>query len=340
MIIEALRKLINKENLSKTEIKEVMSEITEGTATDAQIASFLTALRMKGETVDEITASVEFLKEKGEKLNLKNRDVIDIVGTGGDGSNTFNISTAVSFVVAAGGVRVAKHGSRASSSKSGAADILEVLGANIYLDAKQNEELLDKTNICFMFAPKFNPLMKSVYNVRREIKIRTVFNCLGPLINPSCAKTQMIGVYGKNLVEPVSLVMKNLNVQNGIVLFGECGLDEASVVSKTFYSRIVDNEIKTGEFSPADFGIKEAKIEDIKGGTPIENAEIMKGIFKGTIKGAKLDVVCLNAALAFLSAKKTDTVEKGLELSYSLIESGSVYKKLIQFIEGTNEYTR
>ena len=205
MIIEALRKLISGQNLEKEEMKSIMNEIMEGKLPESQISAFLVALRMKGETIDEITSAVEVLKEKAKKLYL-DKNVIDIVGTGGDKSNTFNISTAAAFVVAAGGVGVAKHGNRSASSKSGAADILEVLGANIDLDCHQNKIMLEKTNLCFMFAVKYNPLIKNVLKVRREIKVRTIFNALGPLINPSNAKMQLIGVYDKNLVVPECMI--------------------------------------------------------------------------------------------------------------------------------------
>ena len=280
MIIEALRKLISRQDLEREEIKTIMNEMMEGKMPSSQISAFLIALRMKGETIDEITSAVEVLKEKAKKLYL-NKDVIDIVGTGGDRSNTFNISTAASFVVASGGVPVAKHGNRSASSKSGAADILEVLGANIDLDCHQNKIILDKLNICFMFAAKYNPLIKNVLQVRREIKVRTIFNALGPLINPSNAKMQLIGVYDKSLVVPIAHVMANLGVKSGMTLFGECGLDEASVVGKTFYARIKDNSVTTGEFTPEEFGIKPCGLEDISGGEPEENAEIMKNIFLG-----------------------------------------------------------
>lgn len=339
MIIEALKKLVKKENLSSAEMALCMEELLEERADNAKSAAFLTALRMKGETVEEITSCVKILKEKGQKLSLKNKDTIDIVGTGGDGTNTFNISTATAFVVAAGGVQVAKHGSRASSSKSGAADILETLGANIMLNPAQNEEVLNKVGLCFMFAQKFNPLMKNTAKVRSEIKIRTIFNCLGPLINPSCSKKQLVGVYDKNLVEPIAYVMKNLGIEDGMTISGEEGLDEASVISRTYFARIKDNEITTGSFSPEDFGIKKASLDEIKGGTPAENKETMEGIFQGKIKGAKLDIVVLNSALAFLVSNKVNSVEEGVKLAYDLIESGKAYEKLLEFIRCTNEYS-
>ena len=334
MIIEALRKLISRQDLEKEEIKTIMNEMMEGKMPSSQISAFLIALRMKGETIDEITSAVEVLKEKAKKLYL-NKDVIDIVGTGGDRSNTFNISTAASFVVASGGVPVAKHGNRSASSKSGAADILEVLGANIDLDCHQNKIILDKLNICFMFAAKYNPLIKNVLQVRREIKVRTIFNALGPLINPSNAKMQLIGVYDKSLVVPIAHVMANLGVKSGMTLFGECGLDEASVVGKTFYARIKDNSVTTGEFTPEEFGIKPCGLEDISGGEPEENAEIMKNIFLGKESIERKNVVCLNAACAFLIADKVKSLKEGFEFAKSIIDKKEAYGLLMNFIEMT-----
>ena len=334
MIIEALRKLISEQNLEKEEMKSIMNEIMEGRLPESQISAFLVALRMKGETIDEITSAVEVLKEKAKKLYL-DKNVIDIVGTGGDKSNTFNISTAAAFVVAAGGVGVAKHGNRSASSKSGAADILEVLGANIDLDCHQNKIMLEKTNLCFMFAVKYNPLIKNVLKVRREIKVRTIFNALGPLINPSNAKMQLIGVYDKNLVVPIAHVMANLGIKSGMTLFGECGLDEASVVGKTFYAKIKDNSVTTGEFTPEEFGIKPCRLEDISGGEPEENAEIMKNIFLGKESINRKNVVCLNAACAFLIADRVKSLKEGFDLAKEIIDKKDAYNLLIKFIEAT-----
>ena len=334
MITDIIKKLAEKKDLTDFEMKAVMEKITEGKIVPSQAGAFLMGLRMKGETIDEITSAVEVLKEKAKKLYL-NKDVIDIVGTGGDRSNTFNISTAASFVVASGGVPVAKHGNRSASSKSGAADILEVLGANIDLDCHQNKIILDKLNICFMFAAKYNPLIKNVLQVRREIKVRTIFNALGPLINPSNAKMQLIGVYDKSLVVPIAHVMANLGVKSGMTLFGECGLDEASVVGKTFYARIKDNSVTTGEFTPEEFGIKPCGLEDISGGEPEENAEIMKNIFLGKESVERKNVVCLNAACAFLIADKVKSLKEGFEFAKSIIDKKEAYGLLMNFIEMT-----
>lgn len=334
MIIEALRKLISRQDLEREEIKTIMNEMMEGKMPSSQISAFLIALRMKGETIDEITSAVEVLKEKAKKLYL-NKDVIDIVGTGGDRSNTFNISTAASFVVASGGVPVAKHGNRSASSKSGAADVLEILGADINLDSNQNKKILDKLNICFLFASKYNPLMKNILPVRKDLKVRTIFNALGPLINPSNAKMQLIGVYDKSLVVPIAHVMANLGVKSGMTLFGECGLDEASVVGKTFYARIKDNSVTTGEFTPEEFGIKPCGLEDISGGEPEENAEIMKNIFLGKESVERKNVVCLNAACAFLIADKVKSLKEGFEFAKSIIDKKEAYGLLMNFIEMT-----
>ncbi len=338
MFVEILKKLINFENLTKAEIDEVMTDMLEGKLLDSQVAAFLVALRMKGETVEEIVNSVYMLKSKGEKLNLNSKNAIDIVGTGGDGSNTFNITTASAFVVSSGGVNVAKHGARAASSTSGSADVLEALGANIMLNPKQNEEILEELGICFMFAPKFNPLMKNAIKPRKEIKIRTIFNCLGPLINPANTDMQLIGVYDKKLVLLMAKVMAKLGIKNGMTVFGEGGLDEASVVSKTHWAKIKEGKITEGVFSPEEFGIKRASFEELKGGTLEDNAEIIKNIFKGKIQGAKKDVILLNSALAFLIANKVNTIEEGILLADDIIKSGAAYEKLLKFVRKTNEY--
>ena len=335
MIEDAIKKLVLKENLNEAQIKEVMDEILEKRATEAQIASFLTALRMKGETAEEITSTVFLLRKKGEILNIDTKDVIDIVGTGGDGANTFNISTTTLFVVASSGLKIAKPGNRAASSKCGAADVLEALGVNINHTNEENQRIFEQTGICFMFAPTYTPILKNVQKVRKEIKIRTIFNCLGPLINPARAKMQIVGVYSKDLIEPVINSMKNLGVQKGMVLFGECGLDEGSIVSKTYYSQIKDGEIIKGEFCPEDFGLKRAKLNDIQGGDFKENALILKGILDNSIKGAKRDVVLLNSALSFYVSSKVKTIKEGIELSDKLIKNGSAYKKFIEFQEAS-----
>ena len=339
MIISALKKLVRKEDLSDIEITSIMNEIMEGGLTDAQVSSFLTALRMKGETIEEITACVKLLQEKANKLHL-DKNVIDIVGTGGDGASTFNISTATTFVVAAGNVPVAKHGNRAASSKSGSTDVLEALGCYIALSPENNKEILKETNLCFMHAPIYNPTIKNVLKIRSEIKIRTIFNMLGPLINPSGAKMQLIGVYDKNLVVPSAHVMSNLGVQKGMTLFGECGLDEASIFGKTYFAEIKNGIVEVGEFYPNDFNIKESPLDEIKGGTPYDNAEIIRGVFNNKIQDAKKDVIVLNSALAFYITGKTKTIKEGVEFAKDIIEKGLAKEKLEQFILATKRYQK
>ena len=334
MITDIIKKLAEKKDLTGVEIKSVMNEITEGTIKHSQAGAFLVALRMKGETIDEITSAVEVLKEKAVKFQT-DKNAIDIIGTGGDSAGTFNISTAAAFVVAAGGVYVTKHGNKSFSSKSGAANLLDIMGANINLDSDQNKQILDKLNICFLFASKYNPLMKNVFPIRSEIKVRTIFNALGPLINPSNAKMQLIGVYDKNLVVPIAHVMANLGIKSGMTLFGECGLDEASVVGKTFYAKIKDNSVTTGEFTPEEFGIKPCRLEDISGGEPEENAEIMKNIFLGKESINRKNVVCLNAACAFLIADRVKSLKEGFDLAKEIIDKKDAYNLLIKFIEAT-----
>ena len=334
MITDIIKKLAEKKDLTGVEIKSVMNEITEGTIKPSQAGAFLVALRMKGETIDEITSAVEVLKEKAVKFQT-DKNAIDIIGTGGDSAGTFNISTAAAFVVAAGGVYVTKHGNKSFSSKSGAANLLDIMGANINLDSDQNKQILDKLNICFLFASKYNPLMKNVFPIRSEIKVRTIFNALGPLINPSNAKMQLIGVYDKNLVVPIAHVMANLGIKSGMTLFGECGLDEASVVGKTFYAKIKDNSVTAGEFTPEEFGIKPCRLEDISGGEPEENAEIMKNIFLGKESINRKNVVCLNAACAFLIADRVKSLKEGFDLAKEIIDKKEAYNLLIKFIEAT-----
>ena len=334
MITDIIKKLAEKKDLTDFEMKAVMEKITEGKIMPSQAGAFLMGLRMKGETIDEITSAVEVLKEKAVQFST-DKNAIDIIGTGGDNAGTFNVSTSAAFIVASGGVPVTKHGNRSLTSKSGAADVLEILGADINLDSNQNKKILDKLNICFLFASKYNPLMKNILPVRKDLKVRTIFNALGPLINPSNAKMQLIGVYDKSLVVPIAHVMANLGVKSGMTLFGECGLDEASVVGKTFYARIKDNSVTTGEFTPEEFGIKPCGLEDISGGEPEENAEIMKNIFLGKESVERKNVVCLNAACAFLIADKVKSLKEGFEFAKSIIDKKEAYGLLMNFIEMT-----
>lgn len=335
MIKESIAKIIEKENLSFEEAQQVMAEIMDGTATQCQIASFLTALRMKGETIDEITAFASVMRDKALKIS-SDKAVMDIVGTGGDGVGTFNISTTSSFVVAAGGVVVAKHGNRSASSKSGAADVLESLGANIAVGADESTKLLTDIGICFMFAPTYHASMKYAAPVRKEIAVRTIFNILGPLSNPAAAEFQIMGVFNKNLVEPLAQVLSNLGVKRGMVIYGD-GLDEATVTGKTTVCEINNSTLTSYEINPKDFGLGIYPLKDIQGGTPAENAQITLDILSGKEKGAKLDIVVLNSALALYCAGKGETIQDCVVFAKRLIEDGSALAKLNKFITLTNE---
>lgn len=335
MIKESISKIIEKEDLSYDEAKEVMSEIMDGAASESQIASFLTSLRMKGETINEITAFASVMRDKAIKITSDSH-VMDIVGTGGDGVGTFNISTTASFVVAAGGVKIAKHGNRSASSKSGAADVLESLGANITISSEQSTKLLNEIGICFMFAQTYHSSMKYAAPVRKEIGIRTIFNILGPLSNPASAELQIMGVFDKKLVEPLAQVLSNLGVKRGMVIFGD-GLDEATVSGKTTVCEINNGTLTNYEIDPQELGLGIYDLSEIKGGTPEENAQITKDIFEGKEKGAKLDIVILNSALALYCADKGKTIKDCVALAKKLIEDGSALAKLNQFIALTNE---
>lgn len=336
MIIDAIRKIINSKDLDFAEVQTVIEEITEGRTTDAQIASFLTALRLKGETVQEITAAAQTLKNKCIPLNLNTPEAIDIVGTGGDCRGTFNISTTAAFIAAGAGCKVAKHGNRSASSKTGAADVLEMLGANINLTPAESLAIFKKTGICFMFAPNHHPCMHFVAAVRQEIGIRTLFNILGPLINPAHTKMQLIGVYDENLTEPIAKVLKNLGVTAGMTVHGKDGLDEATITGPTMVSEIKNGEITSYTISPEDFGLKRATIADIQGKNIEDNAQIIKNIFSGKETGAKLDVALLNAGLAIYITKTAPTIKEGIRLAKAAVDNGLALKTLENFIEASN----
>ena len=332
MIKEAIIKLSKKQDLAYAEAEAVMDEIMSGQATPVQMSAYLTALALKGETIDELTASAAGMRAHCIKL-LHNLDVLEIVGTGGDGSNSFNISTTSSLVIAAGGVPVAKHGNRAASSKSGAADVLETLGVKITLTPERSAEILKKINICFLFAQNYHIAMKYVAPIRKELGIRTVFNILGPLSNPAGANMELMGVYDQSLVEPLAQVMANLGVNRGMVVYGQDSLDEISMCAPTSVCEIRDGKFTSYEITPEQFGYERCE----KGGTPAENAEITKAILKGEEKGPKRQAVCLNAGAALYIAGKAASIEEGVKLAESLIDSGAALKKLEEFVEETNK---
>ena len=336
MIKEAIIKLSKKQDLAYAEAEAVMDEIMSGQATPVQMSAYLTALSLKGETIDEITASAAGMRAHCIKL-LHNLDVLEIVGTGGDGSNSFNISTTSSLVIAAGGVPVAKHGNRAASSKSGAADVLEVLGVKITLTPERSAEILKKINICFLFAQNYHIAMKYVAPIRKELGICTVFNILGPLSNPAGANMELMGVYDQSLVEPLAQVMENLGVDRGMVVYGQDSLDEISMCAPTSVCEIRDGKFTSYEITPEQFGYERCEKGALTGGTPAENAEITKAILKGEEKGPKRQAVCLNAGAALYIAGKAASIEEGVKLAESLIDSGAALKKLEEFVEETNK---
>ena len=336
MIKETIIKLSKKQDLTYTEAETVMDEIMSGAATPVQMSAYLTALSLKGETIDEITASAAGMRAHCIKL-LHDMDVLEIVGTGGDGSNSFNISTTSSLVIAAGGVPVAKHGNRAASSKSGAADVLEALGVKITLTPERSAEILKKINICFLFAQNYHIAMRYVAPIRKELGIRTVFNILGPLSNPAGANMELMGVYDRALVEPLAQVMANLGVNRGMVVYGQDSLDEISMCAPTSVCEIKDGKFISYEITPEQFGYTRCEKGAQAGGTPAENAAITKAILKGEEKGAKRQAVCLNAGAALYLAGAAASLEKGVKLAESLIDSGAALKKLEEFVEETNK---
>ncbi|MDO4327552.1 MAG: anthranilate phosphoribosyltransferase [bacterium] len=336
MIKEAILKLAKKEDLSYQEAEAVMNEIMGGEATPVQMSAYLTALSLKGETIDEITASAAGMRAHCIKL-LHDMDVLEIVGTGGDGSNSFNISTTAAMVIAAAGVPVAKHGNRAASSKSGAADVLEALGVKITLSPERSAEILKKINICFLFAQNYHIAMKYVAPIRKELGIRTVFNILGPLSNPAGANMELMGVFDESLVEPLAQVMAKLGVSRGMVVYGQDKLDEISMSAPTSVCEIRDGWFQSYELTPEQFGYTRCQKEELQGGTPQENAAITRDILTGKEMGAKRQAVCLNAGAALYITGKAATIEEGVRMAEKLIDDGAALRKLEQFIEETTK---
>ena len=334
MIQEAIYQLINGKDLTFEQAEQVMEEMMNGEATQAQMGGFLVALRQQGETIDEITAFAQVMREKGIKIEPK-RDVIDIVGTGGDEAGTFNISTTSAFVVAAGGVPVAKHGNRSVSSKSGAADVLERLGANLSLTGEQNEKILAACDVCFLFAPVYHSSMKYAAPVRKELGVRTVFNILGPLSNPAAATMQLLGVYDKKLAEPLARVLSNLGVVRGVVVCGEDGLDEITLTGETSVYEIREGEIRSYTITPEQFGLRRCALEELVGGDPGENASITKDVLTGKETGPKRDIVLMNAGMSLYLGKDGISVQDGIRQAAELIDSGRAYRKLQEFIKLT-----
>ena len=334
MIRQAIFKVSKKEDLTYDEAYRTMDEIMSGAASEVQMSSYLTAMAMKGETIDEITASAEAMRNHCIRL-LNDVDALEIVGTGGDGSNTFNISTTSSIVISAAGVPVAKHGNRSASSKCGAADVLEELGVNIQIEPDKSLQCLKENNICFLFAQNYHIAMRYVASVRRELGIRTIFNILGPLTNPAGATMQVLGVYDKELVEPLAKVLNNLGVKSALSVYGIDGMDEISVSDKTCVCEIRDGETKSYEIDPSDFGFEKCSIEDLVGGDPKENARITLDILKGQ-KGPKRNAVVLNSAAGLYVAGAAESIGDGVKIAEDMIDSGKALQQLENFIEFTN----
>ena len=335
MIKESILKVSRHEDLTYEEAYATMDEIMSGEASEVQMSAYLTAMSMKGETIDEITASAEAMRAHCVRL-LNDEEVLEIVGTGGDGSNTFNISTTSSIVISATGVPVAKHGNRSASSKCGAADVLEELGVNIYIEPEKSLQCLKEINLCFLFAQNYHLAMKYVANVRKELSIRTIFNILGPLTNPAGATMQVLGVYEKELVEPLSEVLKNLGVKSALSVYGLDGMDEISASDKTFVCELKNGETRSYEISPEDFGMEIASKEDLTGGDAKENAQITLSILEGREKGPKRNAVLLNSAAGLYSAGKVKSIKDGVKLAEEIIDSGKALEQLEKFIEVTN----
>ena len=336
MIREGIQKLIDGENLSFEESQEIMREIMSGKAANTQIAAFLTALRMKGETVDELIAFTRVMREHCRRIHPHvHGRLVDTCGTGGDKTKTFNISTAAAFVVAGAGIALAKHGNRSVTSKSGSADVLEKLGLNLTMAPEEVENTIEQVGMGFMFAPAFHPAMKYAVQPRREIGIRTVFNILGPMTNPASANAQLLGVYDAKLTVPMAYTLKKLGCEEAMVVHGLDGLDEISTVGKTAISWLKEGEVATMEVAPKDFGVKQAHVEDIKGTTPEDSAEILFKILNGgcAVDDPKTEIVLVNSAAGIMVGGKADDFSYGMTVARKSIESGAAYKKLKALIK-------
>ena len=336
-IQKAINNIINNINLSREDMHSIMHTIMSGEATPAQIAGFLVALRIKGETVDEITGAAEVMRELDTKVDVDKTNLIDTCGTGGDSSNTFNISTTSAFVVAASGARVAKHGNRSVSSKSGSADILEAAGINIELDAKQVTSCIENVGIGFMFAPMHHSAMKHAIGPRRELGLRTLFNVLGPLTNPASAPNQVIGVFDKKWLTPLAETLNRLGSKHVLVVHSEDGVDEISISAKTFISELKNNEINNYEISPDDFGIKNFNINDLSVENIDESLTMMKSVFDNNNNAAKA-IVSLNAGAAIYASGISDSIKAGVEMAINIIESGAAKKKFEMLIQHTQSF--
>ncbi len=331
----AIKAVTEKQDLSADEMSTAMRLIMTGEATPAQVGGFLIGLRMKGETIDEIAAAAAVMRELASKVEVENNHLVDTCGTGGDASGSFNISTASAIVVAAAGGRVAKHGNRSISSKSGSADVLETAGVNLEISPQQVAECVNEIGVGFMFAPLHHSAMKYAIGPRREMAVRTIFNVLGPLTNPAGAPNQVLGVFSKDLVEPMAHVLKRLGSEHVLVVHAEDGMDEISIASPTYIAELNHGEVKTYTIQPEDFGISRADLEQIRATDSAHSLEIIKSVFNNTDGPAK-DIVCLNAGAAIYAAGLTASLAEGVKKAQQVIASGAVAEKLQQLITKTN----
>lgn len=339
MIKEAIQKIVRKGDLSYEEAYEVMNEIMDGKTTPTQNAAFLAALSTKStraETIDEISGCAAAMREHATPVPHPGMKVLEIVGTGGDGSNSFNISTTSAFVIAAAGVKVAKHGNRAASSKSGTADVQEALGVNIHQDPAKALSMLEKVGFCFLFAQQYHAAMKYVGGIRKELGFRTVFNILGPLTNPANPDYFLLGVYDGYLVEPVAKVLDKLGVKNALVVYGTDHLDEVSPSAPSLVCELKEGYYRTSTICPEDFGLVRGKKEELLGGTAEENANITKDILSGKIQDTKRNAVLLNAGLALYAAKAVPTMKAGIDKAAEMIDTGAAYKKMEEYVKESN----
>ncbi len=332
-LLDALRKVVNRENLTQGEAKEAMRVIMKGEATPTQIAGFLVALRMKGETVAEITGFAEAMKESAIKVDTKHRPVVDTCGTGGDRLKTFNVSTVAAFIVAGAGVTVAKHGNRSVTSKAGSADVLEALGFNLQMRPERAKQALDEIGIAFLFAPNFHHAMKHALGPRRELGLRTVFNLLGPIVNPCPLDGQLMGVYEGSLTPTVARVLSNLGVKRAFVVHSLDGMDEISITSATQVSEVKGGEVSTYVVFPEDFGFKRTDPRELEGGDAEENAKLMRLILNNELEGPKRDFVILNAAAAIVAAGVADSIKDAIPVAEESLRSKAALKKLDALIE-------
>jgi len=350
MIKKAIARVVEREDLTEAEMIEVMDQIMSGEATPAQIAAFITALRMKGETVEEITGAARVMRDRATRIrvgknvldmdrddiNLDLETILDTCGTGGSGTNSFNISTTVAFVVSACGVKVAKHGNRSVSSSCGSADVLEALGVNLDITPETVEKCITEIGIGFLFAPALHGAMKFAIGPRKEIGIRTIFNILGPLTNPAGADCQVLGVYRDDLTEKMAQVLKNLGCKRGFVVHGMDGMDEVTLTAATRIAEVTPQAVKTTIIQPSDFGFAQCRMEELHGGDALENAAIVMGILAGQ-KGPKRDIVLLNAAFGLVAAGKADNPTAGVDLAADAIDSGRAREQLDKLIQITNQ---